>query len=48
VVRAVIDIPTDESILIGLALGHPDPQAAVNSFRSGRAPIEQVLNLTGF
>jgi nitroreductase len=47
-VRSVIDIPSDESILIGLALGHPDPKAAVNGFRSDRAPMEQVLTLTGF
>ncbi len=48
VVRSVIDIPGDESILIGLALGYPDPDAPANRFRSARAPLEQVLSLTGF
>jgi nitroreductase len=47
-VRAVLDIGGDESILIGLALGHPDPEAPVNSLRSDRAPVEQVLTLQGF
>ena len=48
VVRAVLNIPSEESILIGLALGHPDSQAEINHFRSSRASLEQMLSLNGF
>jgi nitroreductase len=47
-VRAVIDIPEDEDILMGLALGYPDLEDPVNRFRSTRAPVEEVLSLDGF
>lgn len=48
VVREHLPIPDDERLVIGLALGHPDPAAPVNQFRSSRAPLEEVLTLTGF
>lgn len=48
VVRRHLPLAEDERLLIGVALGHPDPQAAVNGFRSGRADLAQVLTLTGF
>lgn len=48
VVRQHLAIPQDERIVVGLALGHPDPAAEVNQFRSNRAPLEEVLTLTGF
>ena len=43
VVRAVAPIPEDEDLVIGVALGHPDPQAPANSFRSARRPLGEVL-----
>jgi nitroreductase len=46
-VRAVLDIPSEESILVGLALGHPDSQAKVNRFHSDRAPLEHMLSIKG-
>ncbi len=42
-VRAVVPIPGDEALVIGVALGHPDPQAPANRFRSRREPLERVL-----
>jgi nitroreductase len=48
VVRAVVEIPEDEDIVLGLALGYPDLQDPVNQFRSTRAPVEEVLSLAGF
>lgn len=44
-VRTHIDIPNDELILIGVALGYPDETAAVNQFRSARDPLENVLRI---
>ncbi|MFH1033236.1 MAG: nitroreductase [Pseudomonadota bacterium] len=48
VVRQHLPIPSEERLLMGLALGHPDPQAPVNQFRSSRAALDDVLSLTGF
>lgn len=48
VVRRYLDIPSDEKILIDIALGHPDPKAIVNRFRSEREPVEKILTLKGF
>ncbi len=47
-VRGHLNIPAEERLLIGMALGWPDPAAPVNSFRSGRDPVENVLSLSGF
>jgi len=35
-------------ICCGLAIGHADPQAAVNSLRTSRAPIAQSVRFLGF
>lgn len=42
-VRAVAPIPEEEDLVIGVALGHPDPQAPANGFRSERRPLEDML-----
>lgn len=42
-VRKVVPIPAAEAIVIGVALGHPDPEAPANRFRSQRLPLEEVL-----
>ncbi|MCB2187021.1 MAG: nitroreductase [Deltaproteobacteria bacterium] len=47
-VRQVMPIPEDEAIVIGVALGNPDPAAPANRFRSRREPLGQVLTMTGF
>jgi len=48
VVRRHLPLAAGESLLIGVALGRPDPQAPVNGFRSSRAGLGEVLTLTGF
>ena len=47
-VRAVAPIPEDENLVIGVALGHPDPQAPANDFRSGRRPLGEMLTTFDF
>jgi len=47
-VRDELQIPDDHVICCGLAIGHADPQAAVNSLRTSRAPIEQSVRFLGF
>jgi nitroreductase len=37
-----------EMIYCGMALGHADPDAAVNSLRSERAPVEEFASFRGF
>lgn len=45
VVRKYVDIPEDEDLLIGIALGYPDPEAPANAFRSDRMPLEEMLKI---
>jgi nitroreductase len=42
-VRAVVPLPPEEELVIGVALGHPDPQAPANAFRSTRRPLPEML-----
>jgi nitroreductase len=43
VVREVVDIPKEKNIVVGIALGKPDPDAPANSFRSERAPFSESV-----
>lgn len=40
-IRAELEIPNDEMIFCGMALGYADPEAPVNRLRSERAPAEE-------
>ena len=40
-VRRVLELPEDEHIVCGLALGRPDPRAAVNQTRTARAALAE-------
>ena len=40
-VRRVLELPGDEHIVCGLALGRPDPQAPVNQARTTRAALAE-------
>src|SRR6266481_2456244 len=42
-VRAQLAIPTELSILCGLAVGYPDPDFPVNKLHVGREPIGENL-----
>ena len=39
VVRDVLVVPSDRALICGMSLGYPDPQAAVNGFRTTREPV---------
>ncbi len=47
-IRAELIIPDHLAIVIGLALGHPDPGNPVNNFRTERRPIDTVATFKGF
>lgn len=38
-------IPPDQMIVTGMALGHADPDAAVNRFRTDRAPVSTFMTV---
>lgn len=41
VIREHLPIPPEKNILVGIALGYPDPKAPANRYKSRRAPLEQ-------
>jgi nitroreductase len=47
-VRAFLALPDDLMIYSGMALGFADEAAAINSWRSPRAPLEDYATFTGF
>lgn len=40
IVREVLGLTADRAVVCGMALGYPDPDAAVNSFRTEREAVE--------
>jgi len=47
-IRECVAIPQDHIFFCGLAIGHGDPQAAVNRFPVPRAPLEEAIAFAGF
>ncbi len=47
-VYSLLDIPPNDILFCGLALGHADPDAAVNRWRSPREPLEAFATFSGF
>jgi nitroreductase len=47
-IREFTGIPDDEMVFCGVALGHADPDAAINELRTDRAPVEEFARLIGF
>ena len=45
---AFLDIPPEIMIFCGMALGHADPSASINSWRSPRAPLDDFASFEGF
>ncbi|MBI4966436.1 MAG: nitroreductase family protein [Desulfomonile tiedjei] len=43
IVKSVLEIPEDKKVVIGIAIGFPDPDAPAALFRSSRAPLEEIL-----
>jgi nitroreductase len=48
IIRRELGIPDTFSIVIGIALGHPDPDSPQNKFRSTRRSVGEVLRFSGF
>jgi len=43
-----LEIPDSLQIVIGVAIGYQDEQSAINSYRSSRRPIQEVVTFIGF
>jgi nitroreductase len=48
VVHGHLDLPPQELVVCGVALGHPDRTAAVNRFRTTRAALSEFTSFRGF
>ncbi len=48
VIRSLLNIPQSKRIVIGLALGYPDPSSPAAQFRSSRDPMEAMVRWHGF
>ncbi len=42
VVRDCLSIPASETVVCGMSIGHRDPDAAANTLRTDRAPVEEI------
>jgi nitroreductase len=47
-IRKFLDVPESKRIVLGIALGYPDPTAAVNAYESDRVGIEEFTRWFGF
>jgi nitroreductase len=47
-VYSLLDLPPNYILFCGLALGHADPDAAVNQWRSPREPLDAFASFEGF
>jgi nitroreductase len=47
VLRKVLDIPENLDIVIGVGLGYANPKHIINTYRSPRRPIEEVVRYKG-
>ena len=48
VLRSVLGIPDSRLLVLGIAVGYPDPNAPVNEFTSEREPLDSVTTWHGF
>jgi nitroreductase len=42
-IKEQLNVPEDKQLLLGIALGYPDPQAPLNQFKSDRDDIEGMI-----
>ena len=47
-VATFLDLPADQMVYSGMAIGHADPTHPVNGFRMPRAPADEVCRFHGF
>jgi nitroreductase len=43
VLRRELEIPEDLDIVVGIGLGYPDPDSIINTYRSPRRPVQEVV-----
>jgi nitroreductase len=43
VLRKELEIPDNLNIITGIALGYPDPEAVINTYRSPRRPVSEFV-----
>jgi nitroreductase len=43
ILRKELEIPEDLNIITGIGLGYPNPDAIINTYRSPRRPIQEVV-----
>ncbi len=48
VIRELIDLPSEKKLVLGIAIGYPDPEAPANRFRSTRTSPEKITKWYGF
>ena len=48
VIRPVLGLAEEETIVCGMALGYADPDAPENTLRTARAPAEDFIHFEGF
>ena len=47
-VYSLLDVPPDYILFCGMALGHADPDAPINQWRSPRQPLSDFASFSGF
>lgn len=47
ILRGKLDIPSDLSIIFGIAIGYEDHQHPINKFKSIRRPVSEVVTIRG-
>jgi nitroreductase len=47
-IRHLLNIPESKQLVLAIAIGYPNPEAKVNSFRSNRVPLDSVVTWCGF
>jgi len=47
-VGTALDLPGDEQVYCGMALGYADPDAPLNTMRTDRAEVDEIASFRGF
>ncbi len=48
IIRSHLKLPEGRQIVVGIALGYPDPQAPANAFRTDREPLDTFVSWIGY
>lgn len=47
-IKEVLHIPTEKSLVIGICLGYPDPNALINKYKPRRVGLEEIVTWVGY